>query len=207
MVAKALAQSPGYTCGPEQEELYNHPDAWHFLDSGLAGDCITLCRLAVVTLNTLGINAVIDIAYPTADTIATTNTCVPISPTKSQTVVCKKTNCNHSYSVSVLLTYPGNKFEAFFIVYDPNIKGFTVYPANGIFTSSYLHLQVLQSVTEIQYWVVVYSGYLYYTDNTYTKSHVKCPKCYTPDIIDNETQLLPARPDESVNPTPDPKDF
>jgi hypothetical protein len=165
-VAQALAQSPGYA----YPRTFNW-NAWEFLDSGQSGDCGTLASLAITCLGVVGIPATGPLlAWPSDDTVASDTTCT-YKRTRVINIPCG--HCSKIFSKSNQLVYVGNRYEAFFGVNAPNLIGYTVYPANGPFTSPYLYLRVLNSVTNIQYWMILNEGNL----DSPAQTLITCPHC------------------------------
>ena len=132
----AIATSPGYS----KPRVWN-TNAWQFLDSGLHGDCITLAILCTTGLAMVGIPAQPLCSFPTADG---SPGWPPVSGSSCQSVATSTYACQ-GQQFNVKLVYPGNNFEGFFTVSDPNIKAYTVYTQGGPFTDqTYYYLQVLQ---------------------------------------------------------------
>lgn len=132
----AIASDPGY----DPPRVWNL-NSWQFLASGEHGDCITLAKLAREGLQLIGIPANYSWSYPTAD--GTTG--FPSVSGNSCRSVATKTFQYQGESFNAKLVYPGNNFEGFFTVSDPDIKAYTVYTPGGAFENqTYYYLEVLQ---------------------------------------------------------------
>jgi hypothetical protein len=143
-----IASSPGYSV-PRVWNL----DSWQFLDSGDHGDCITLAKLAREGLVMIGIPSDHRWSYPTAD--GTTG--FPAVSGNSCHNVATKVFQYLGESFNAKLVYPGNNFEGFFTVSDPDIKAYTIYTPGGAFANAtYYYLEVLQFAAGAggdQFWV------------------------------------------------------
>jgi hypothetical protein len=146
----ALRSSPGFGTN-----VTNPNDPWGFLDSGIKGDCITLAAVAAKGMQTIGIGATPDVAYPTVDTNATTNTCHPVPPIALLQVgppttppPLFKAQLKYRDSSGVL-----NVCEGLFYITNPVVKGFTVVPPLSYDNATYLYLQILTTVATDQEWV------------------------------------------------------
>lgn len=125
------------------------------LDSGIKGDCITVAAVAAKGMQMIGIGATPDVAYPTVDTNATTNTCHPVPPIALVQVgppptppPLFKAQLKYKDSNGVL-----NVLEGLFYITNPVVKGFTVVPPLSYDNATYLYLQILTTVATDQEWV------------------------------------------------------
>lgn len=153
----AVASSPGYA-SPRLWEL----NSWTFVDTGSAGDCITLAKLCAEGLKMIGIPATERWSYATNDTTSSwsNTTCTSQSTTGFLNY--------HGHLWNARAIYPGNNFEGFFTVKDPapnpptdtygHIKAYTVYTPAGPFEKQCrYYLQVLNYVTTECLWIA--NGY------------------------------------------------
>ncbi len=151
--AEAIASHIDSTigCCPDN---FNDTNSWEFLDDGLCGDCVTVSRLAAVGLYTVGIQALYARAWPTADGTNWPGANSSVSPSSCQQVTTEQFTNSQGEQFTGRLGYPGNKFEGFFFINDPNVKAYTIYPVGGPFENqNYYYLEVLDSVASEQYWV------------------------------------------------------
>ena len=145
-----IASDPGYTEPPTRVWNLN---SWQFLSSGKPGDCITLAKLAREGLEMVGISADYCWSYPTADGTSG----FPAVSGSSCHSVATKVFAYMGENFNAKLVYPGNNYEGFFTVSDPNIKAYTIYTPGGPFENqTYYYLQVLQFAAGTggdQFWV------------------------------------------------------
>jgi hypothetical protein len=154
----AIAIAPGYA----EPRIFNISDSWAFLASGQHGDCITLAQLAREGLWLIGIPAGSYCSYPTADGTSG-------YPAVSGNSCRNMTTATFEYegeTFNARLVYPGNNFEGFFMVSDPDIKGYTIYTPGGPFENqTYYYLEVLQFAAGAggdQFWAWDCPYYPYY---------------------------------------------
>lgn len=149
-IAKHIDSTIG--CCPDN---FNDTNSWAFLDDGLCGDCVTVARLAATGLYVVGIPALYDRAWPTTDGTGWSGAASSVSPSSCRQVSTDQFTDSQGEQFTGWLAYPGNKFEGFFFINDPDIKAYTIYPVSEqpFENQDYFYLEVLHSVATEQFWV------------------------------------------------------